>query len=186
MKIDRLKILAFLTVLAVAGAALMAGCSSDDNIGRKATDIDTLRPSTELTGANIYLYDRHLVTTSIQAKLLRKYEDRDSTMGYEIDMFDSTGQVVSELIGDSGLIREQTNDLHIYGHVVAVTENGRLETDSLYYNPRTNKVYTDAFVELTRDEDVITGWGLEAKRDLSRVTVKRQVSGTISKNPEEQ
>jgi LPS export ABC transporter protein LptC len=185
---NRLYILALLTAGAIIGATLVAGCSSDDTIGRKSTDIDTLRPSTELTGANIYLYDRHLVTTSIQAALLRKYEDRDSTMGYklDIDMFDSTGAVVSELVGDSGLIREQTNDLHIYGHVVAVTENGRLETDSLYYNPRTNKIYTDAFVELTRDEDVITGWGLEANRDLTRVTVKRQVSGTITKNPEEQ
>jgi LPS export ABC transporter protein LptC len=104
-------------------------------------------------------------------------------MAYDlkIDLFDDQGKVISQVVGDSGLIRESTEDLHMYGHVVVKTDNdSRLETDSLYFDPQTDSIYTDEFVRISRPGDTLTGWGLQADRALNGLRILRQVSGTIS------
>ena len=102
----------------------------------------------------------------------------------KIQLFDSSGRAVSDLIGDSGIVREEKGLFEIYGNVVAqsMDRNTQLETDYLKWNPQINKIQTDAFVKITKGNDVITGWGLETDRRLSRVKILRQVSGTVSES----
>lgn len=179
----------FYICMACAVLISAAGCSSDrDQTGAQSTELDTLRPDSDMLGATIYMYDRQYVTAEIQAERIRKFESRDSTMGYvlDINMFDTTGKLISSLVSDSGLIRESTEDLHAYGHVVVVTEDSaKLETDSLYFDPETNLIHTDLFVKITRSGDTLTGYGLEADRQLNGLKILRGVSGTLDQRPEE-
>ena len=179
----------FYILFATVALMLAAGCSFDrDQTGAQSTGTDTLRPDSDMLGATIYMYDRQYVTAEIQAERIRKFESVDSTMGYVLDihMFDTTGKRVSSLVSDSGLIRESTEDLHAYGHVVVITEDSaKLETDSLYFDPKTNLIHTDEFVKITRDGDTLTGFGLEADRQLKGLKILRGVSGTLDRKPDE-
>jgi LPS export ABC transporter protein LptC len=183
----RLCIAVILGVLLIGG---VVGCSRDENKLKSQDSLmpDSLRPDSDMSDARIFTYDRELLTTAVNAKRIRQYEALDSTMGYTvmIEMYDAEGAVVSTLVGDSGLIREKAGDLHMYGHVVAVTENeSRLETDSLYFDPETQLIHTDEFVRITRPNgDTLTGWGFEADRQLTRVTILRQVSGSFQSGKE--
>jgi len=165
-------------------ACLSTGCSRQtSSTDKKPGPIDSAAlPDSEVRGADIQLYSRGELTTGIRAERILKFDAIDSTMAYvlDVDFYDSLGQVTSNLVGDSGIIRENTQHFIVYGHVVVITPDGaRLETDSLAWNPVVNKIQTDAFVKLTRDGDVMTGWGLDANKDLTRVRI-HDVSGTVS------
>jgi len=163
---------------------VLAGCSSREKVSSDAdsTNQTEILPDSELRGATIYLYEKDKVTTEIHAERLLKFEVKDSTMAYALDMnfFDSTGRLTTELVGDSGIIREMTNQLYVFGNVVVITEDkSKLETDYLYWNTTTDKIETDAFVRITKKDDVITGWGMEADPGLTRIKILNRVSGTV-------
>jgi LPS export ABC transporter protein LptC len=134
-------------------------------------------------GARIYLYEKGQVTSEIYSRKIIKFEDKDSTAAYklDIDIFDSTGAVSTQVIGDSGFIRETRGLVNIYGNVVVVTDDStRLETEYLWWDSNTDRIKTDAFVRITRGSDVITGWGLDADNRLKDFKILSQVSGTIT------
>lgn len=163
-------------------AVALGGCSNHESATKTDIVVDSTRPDTEMRGATIDLLEGERVTTRINADRIIKFDAKDSTMGYKVhaEFFDSLGQINSILDGDSALIRETTNHLHVYGHVVVVSEEkSMLETDYLHWNPDIEKIQTDAFVKVTRKGDVVTGWGLEADQKLTRIKVLNQVSGTI-------
>lgn len=178
-----LKILALL----LAGLIAVVGCS-DKSIpegGDSAGEGSGLQPDSEVFGATIHLYKSDRMTTEIRADKIVRFEAIDSTMGYvlDVDIFDSLGQINSNLVGDSGVIREKINQLEVYGHVVVVTQDSaRLETDYLRWNPQREKIESESFVKFTRRDDVMTGWGMEADPDLGRLKIKSQVSGSVSKD----
>ncbi len=171
-------------VISAAFLMILGGCSSKEKVSSDtdSTERAEILPDSELRGAVIYLYEKDKVTTEIHAARLLKFEAKDSTMAYVLDMdfFDSSGQVTAELVGDSGIIRELNNQLYVYGNVVVVTaDQSRLETDYLYWNTNKDKIETDAFVRITKKDDVITGWGMEADPGLTRIKVLNRVSGTV-------
>ena len=184
MTYNMLKILLLLVTICA-----ISGCSSNDFTKNSQTGTDSANlPDSEVEGAKIYLYDRGSVTTEIVAERIIKFEAIDSTIGYSLDIvfFDSLGHVSSTVVGDSGLIREAQGMLHIYGNVIVDTEDSaQLETDYLYWDKETQKIRTDAFVRITdKDDNVITGWGMIADRNLVPFKILRQVSGTIQETGE--
>ncbi len=176
-----------LTILAVLAFA-MAGCNTRQDA---STNLDTLgdsaiRPDSDIRGALVHLYTRGMMTTEIHAERIVKFEQLDSTMGYvlNVDFLDSAGSSTSVLVSDSGIIREKSGPLQVYGHVVVQTSDSiSLYTDYLVWDPKIAKFHTDAFVRVITPNDTVTGWGLEAPRDLSRFKILNQVSGSISTSP---
>lgn len=168
----------------VALAALTAGCSADKSNTSNVSGDDSLsRPDSEVSGARIYLYDKGKVTSEIFSEKIFKFENKDSTAAYklDIDILDSLGNVSTHVVGDSGFIRETKGFLNIFGNVVVVTDDStRLETEYLWWDSNTDRIKTDAFVRITRGEDVITGWGLDADNRLKDFKILSQVSGTIT------
>lgn len=163
-------------------ALAIGGCSSKEKVSSDSSEHLGTLPDSELRGATIYLYEKEKVTTEVQAEKLLKFEAKDSTMAYVLDVnfFDTAGQVTTHLVGDSGVIRELTNQLSVYGNVVVVTDDSsRLETDYLYWNTVKDKIETDAFVRITKKDDIVTGWGMEADPNLTHIKILNRVSGTM-------
>jgi LPS export ABC transporter protein LptC len=175
-------VISFIGLMVVFG---LTGCGGEQtaSTSQSASTDSIARPDTELSGARIYLYDKSRVTTEIVADKIVRFQAIDSTMAYklDIDVYDSTGRVSTHVVGDSGIIRENTGRMHIYGHVVVINEDSsKLETDYLFWDSKTDRIQTDAFVKVTRGEDVMTGWGMEADQRLNHITILKQVSGTIT------
>jgi LPS export ABC transporter protein LptC len=175
-----------ISFVAVLAAGWLLACSSDNAPSGDRADVadSALLPDSDLRGAKIYLYDKGQVTTEIRADKIIKFEKQDSTVAYQldIDVFDSLGQVSTVVTGDSGVIREAHNQLFIYSNVVVETADSvKLETDFLFWNSASNRIQApaDVFVKVTRGQDIMTGYGLEADQKLSSIKILRPVSGTI-------
>jgi LPS export ABC transporter protein LptC len=178
-------------LILVLVACVVNGCGSKNEIKAPADAADSsgsgkIRPDQIMRNAQIYLYDKGLRTTDVYADYIEKYEKLDSAMawGLKVHFFDSTEHEISNLRADSGLIRERTNQMTAYGHVVVISEDtSRLETEQLYWNSAQNKIETDKFVTIIQHGDTLRGYGLVADQRLTKITIKRQVSGTF-KNTE--
>jgi LPS export ABC transporter protein LptC len=165
--------------------SLLIGCSeSSKQAGSQPASVtdSAMLPDADMTGVTIYLYSGGIKTTKVKADHIIKFDAQDSTVAYQldIDIYDSLGAVSTNIVGDSGIIRESRNHLSIFGHVVVFTSDSvKLETERLFWNPRISKIETDAFVKITQNEDIMTGYGLEADQALHSFKILNQPSGTI-------
>ncbi len=63
--------------------------------------------------------------------------------------------------------------------VIAVNETGdRLETELLYWDQKKELIYTDRFVKITNEDQIVQGFGFESDPRLTRRKIKN-VSATI-------
>ena len=176
-------------VVALAVAILSAGCTQQDKPAASADDgpAGELLPDAILKGATIYLYDRGKVTAEIQADSIIKYERIDSTVAFALNVnsYDSVGNVETNVVGDSGIIREKTGELYVYGNVdVNTSEGSRLQSEYLYWDSENELIKSDKFVRITKEEDIITGIGLESDEHLHRIRILKQVSGELHNTQE--
>ena len=94
--------------------------------------------------------------------------------------FFKEGAHFSVLTADSGLANLTSKDIHTWGSVIVVTDDGRrLETEDLYFNNETQLIHNDVFNRFTRDGDVLTGMGLEATPDLEYIEIKQKVEAEV-------
>jgi LPS export ABC transporter protein LptC len=97
-----------------------------------------------------------------------------------IDFFDKDGALYSTLTADRGEIDQNTNDLEARGNVHVKTKNGvAMETDSLRFFNRTGKIVSDGFVRVTRQGDVLTGFGFESDATLEHFRLRREVRAEV-------
>jgi len=97
-----------------------------------------------------------------------------------IVFYDEAGEPRTTLVSEAGEYYENRRDMLAFGHVVVTSVEGDvLETDSLLWDNTQKKILSNSFVKLTRDGDVITGYGLECKEDLRAVDIKRDVKATV-------
>jgi len=98
----------------------------------------------------------------------------------KIDFFDAEGTLYSTLTADRGEVDQRTNDLEARGNVRVVTKNGvAMETDSLRFMNRTGKILSDGFVRVTRQGDVLTGFGFESDATLEHFRLRREVRAEV-------
>jgi LPS export ABC transporter protein LptC len=142
-----------------------------------------IRPDAEVMNARVLLYNRGRVTTEILADKILKFEAKDSTFAYVLNVtsFDTAGIKTSSLISDSGIVREASGKMMAFGHVVAYSEDStKLETEQLNWDSKADKIQTDAYVRITRPNgDIITGYGLETDQRMNRLKILKQVKGTV-------
>jgi len=68
---------------------------------------------------------------------------------------------------------------------VAFNEAGeKLETELLFWDQRKDLIYTDRFVKITTEDQIIQGYGLESDPRLTRRKIKN-LSATIYINDED-
>lgn len=97
-----------------------------------------------------------------------------------IDFFDAAGTLTSTLTADRGEVDQRTNDLEARGNVRVMTKNGvAMETDSLRFLNRTGKILSDGFVRVTRQGDVLTGFGFESDATLEHFRLRREVRAEV-------
>lgn len=82
--------------------------------------------------------------------------------------------------GDEGELLDATKDVRLRRNVVLVSNEGlRLESETLNWDAKGRRVWTDDPVTLVRNNAVLKGRSLEARMDEERTTVKGPLRVTI-------
>jgi LPS export ABC transporter protein LptC len=98
-----------------------------------------------------------------------------------IEFYDQAGKPYSHLVARQGEIRTATNDMAARGNVVVTTESGtRVETQSLRFLNREQRIVSEDRVTVRRGGDVLTGVGFESDPSLEHFEFHRQVRAQVS------
>lgn len=166
---------------------LLTGCGDETEPPAPFITAESTDPSGAdqvTTHAHIYLYKGGHRTTDLLADTLRKFTKLDSTIAInlDIDFFDSAGAIISNLIAETGYIREKTQFLTVTGGVVVTKKEEAvvLLTEYLEWDAGNEKVVTDSFVTVIRGGDTLYSYGLETDPALDSISFKNKVSGKIS------
>lgn len=117
----------------------------------------------------------------LQSEKMLKYagEKQVNLVDLHMDFF-KNGEHFSVLTADSGRANLSTKDIHTWGNVVVVTDDGRiLETEELFFDNERQLIHNDVFDRFTQDGDVLTGIGLEATPDLEYIEIKQNVEAEV-------
>jgi LPS export ABC transporter protein LptC len=161
------------------------GCSKDEsNAPALARDV----PDQIIENSTIIFSEEGVRSATIFAQYVAVYEKLDlkKAKKLHVDFYAQDGSQTSVLLSDSGVIREGKQKVEALGNVVVTTQQGvKLTTESLRWDPQTAKIVTDDFVTITKGQDVITGYGLEADQELKHFVIKKEVKGEIKELPQE-
>ena len=93
--------------------------------------------------------------------------------GVIIYFYDDNQKQISILTADYGVRDERKRTVTARDNVVWVSDtDGKLETDELYWDEKTNKVRSTKFTTITRDKEKIFGFDFETDDKLSHWLLK--------------
>lgn len=187
---ERMKKLTVKSILyaIVVICAMVAACGCEDRLQSDIKDMsvpnDTAEPDKVTEEARYSLYSGGHKTTYIRADRLDKFTRRDSmiAINIDIDFYDSTGVIVSNLVAREGYIRERDDFLSVTGSVVIIGEDSvRIETEYLEWDNENERISTDSFVTVIYSNgNILYSYGIESDPKLENIEFKKQVSGRLT------
>ena len=101
------------------------------------------------------------------------------TNGLFITFFDEDEKISSTLKARYGVRFDMSKRMEAkYGVEVVNVKGEKLETEKLVWDELKKRIYTDAFVKITTNKEIITGKGLESNQDFTKYSLK-EVTGSI-------
>jgi LPS export ABC transporter protein LptC len=157
----------------IAIALAFTGCTKTEF---KET-VEYTGPLREAEDVEFYNSENDRVTSKMIAKTYHEFAngDREFPDGVYIEMYDEAGKLKSTLTANHA--KYFTEEKHWRGQgkveVKNVLDNSQLNTEELFWNQFTKKIFTDKFVTIRQQGDVIYGQGLDAMQDLSDYVITK-------------
>lgn len=168
-------------ILCIVVLLLCISCSVYETPQSGSFDSSEKLPDQEGWRKSIELTDQGRRRALVTAGHFSKYDHLQKAKldgGITVLFFDSTGQKqVSKLTALQAEINEKTGEMEVSGSVVLIGEDStRLETESLRWNRKTEKIIGQSRVIIRRSESIETGVGFQATSDLMRWTMQKVVT----------
>jgi LPS export ABC transporter protein LptC len=111
--------------------------------------------------------DSAKVLVKLRAPVQQEFESGDAIFpkGFYIEFYENE-KISSTLKANYGELNRRNNLYVARGNVVMknIEKKESLETEELFWNQNTDRVYTDKFVKITTPERVLMGQGLETNQ----------------------
>jgi LPS export ABC transporter protein LptC len=172
----------FAAMLAVAAVLIISCETRSDQIPK--SDLLTL-PS--VTGKNItsQFTDSGKIQLKFITPLIEQYSNKESQYsefryGLTAIFYDGKPTPAASVTGKYAKYTNKDNLWELKDSVVVVNENkDKLETELLFWDQKKDLIYTDRFVKITSDNQIIQGFGFESDSHLRKRRIKK-VTATIT------
>jgi LPS export ABC transporter protein LptC len=132
-------------------------------------------PLSESEKIELYYSEVDKVKVKMQAELMYEFKngDREFPKGIYLEFYDETGGVESTLRANEAYFFKEENKWRGRGKVEVKNfkEAQQLNTEELFWTPGNKKIFTDKFVTIRDEGNVLYGTGLDATQDLSKYEV---------------
>lgn len=173
----------------ILGAAfLLIAC--ENNIEQiKAFSSPENLPTVEASNYETMFTDSGEVRFSLKAPKLLRYEGEGKPYiefpeGIELVKYDEHQTVISSITADYAKQFEKEEKWEAKNNVVATNAQGdTLKTEHLIWEEKEERIHTEEFVRIIREDQIITGIGFQSDQDLQNWRIKNP-KGTIYINVE--
>ena len=132
----------------------------------------------ELHGFEMLYSDSAKVRVRVRGPVMWRHLDEKNPRqefpeGIEVEFFDANFRVNSRLTSRYAIRDEKEHQIVVRDSVVWTgLNNEQLETEELVWEEESKKVYTNRFVVIRRNDEIIWGHGFESDQDFSRSRIK--------------
>lgn len=141
-------------------------------------------PSQESWNSTVVFSDSAHLKAILWSGHISSYTSRQVTElsdSVHVDFFNDQEQHTSLLTARRGIVHDATRDLEAYEHVVVISDSGTtLRTERLFWNNATQRIYTDAFVDIQSPKEHIMGHGMESDQSLKNYRIFKVTGQAIS------
>ena len=137
-------------------------------------------------GKNVeFIYsEKSDVKIKITAPLMEEYGEENKyiemTKGVKVLFYDSLLNVASTLTSNYAVHKISENIMEAKDDVVVINNEGEiLNTEHLIWLEDSGKIYTEEFVKITTQDEIIMGEGMEANQDFTQWKIFK-IKGTIN------
>ncbi len=172
-------------------SVLLTSCNEKDKTIPR--DFEKVRQSLPVQeGKNVrYYYTEHtLLKAVLEAPYFREILDtnRQSIVyfdsSFKIIFFNEIGKKESELTANRGMYYNRKGYAQAKGKVIVLNEkNEKLETEQLFWYKNTDKLSTNAFVKITRQDEILFGDSLVSNTSFTNYKIYK-LKGRIA-NPKD-
>lgn len=184
-----------LSITIVFGAIVMlllfSSCGGKKKeLGEAITERDSL-PSMATLGVVTYISDSGVTRYRMEAEEWLMYDrKRPSYWAFEkgvyLEQFDSLFNVDASIKADTAYFYDKQKLWKLMGNVDIKNRKGeRFNTELLYWNQATEKVYSDRFIRIEQPDRIITGYGFDSNQQMTIYQI-RNMGGIFYVDEEEQ
>jgi LPS export ABC transporter protein LptC len=134
-------------------------------------------PLRKIKDVELFYTEKNTVKVKMVAADVYEFEngDREFPNGLYIEFFNEFGKLESTLKANRAYFFKKENQWRGRGNVEVknIEKNEQLNTEELFWKPAQEKIFTEKFVTIRQQGDVIYGQGLEAKQDMSEYEIKK-------------
>jgi LPS export ABC transporter protein LptC len=152
--------------LSVAGLSLTS-CTSKEIAKPMVYD----GPLQEASDVELLYVEKNALKLKMDAKKIFDLQngDRDFPEGLYLEFYDELGNVTSTLQADVAHYFKEDDKWRGRGNVIVknIEKKQQLNTEELFWRQGVHKIFTDKFVTIKTEEEIVYGKGLDALEDLS-------------------
>ncbi len=155
------------------------------------SDIEKMKSTGTLpliTGSEIHIEytDSAILKAKLYSPLLKEFASPDNftelPMGMYIEFLDPSGNITTRMFSKYARLDKETNIMTARDSVILINVEGeKLQTELLHWNNESKLMYTDAFVQISKKEEILYGEGLEANESFTKYQILRP-QGRIALN----
>ena len=160
-------------------------CSNDlETIKEISIQNQSVFPVETIKDCEIIYSDSSKVRVLLSASIMNRFNHEKKYVeiedGLKVQFFDESGKKESELLSDYAIIDEENDIIQAQKNIVVRNVNGDvLESETLNWSQKKQEIFTDDFIKITTDNEVIFGQGLVSNQSFTKYTIKK-IKGTIS------
>ena len=183
----KLRTLFLITVIVIV-TGMVLSCENKIDLIPKS-DLLTL-PSLTVKDCETNYIDSGRLQLVMSFHLMEDYDNTSSPYsefksGIRVLYFDGKKDPVASVSAKYGKYYKTNNMWELKDSVVVVNEeNDKLETEVLYWDQQKDLIYTDRFVKITNEDQIVMGTGFESDPRLAKRRIKK-VTATIYLKDEE-
>lgn len=128
-------------------------------------------PMREAQDVEMFYTENDRIKVKMKAALVYEFQngDQEFPKGIYLEFYDETGKLESTLSANNAYFFKDQDQWRGRGKVEVknLATNEQLNTEELFWKRSTQKIFTDKFVTIRQQGDVIYGNGLDAKQDMT-------------------
>ena len=158
---------------------LLSACGRKKN---PVTDAITNRDSVPVMttrDVSTYISDSGVVRYKIIADEWRVYDRLDPTRwtfeeGIYREKFNNDLSIEATIVADTAYYYDQQELWELRGNVhIENEQDEQFDTQQLYWNQKTKKVYSDLYIRIRQQKRIITGIGFTSNQEFTNYTIKQ-------------
>jgi len=165
------------SIIILSLVIMLFSCVNDIEEIHTLSLMDTI-PIEQARDIAVYYSDSGRIKAYLESPFMKSHQAKDGYIefpdGFKVIFYDENRNPKSEITAKYGIRYEKTKTMEAKNNVIVknLATNEQLNTEQLIWDEKKKIIYSDVFIKITRQDEVLYGDGLTSDQDFENYTIK--------------